>query len=62
MKLNPPKKITFWAAVILAAIGFVIYFLHSFVYNSVPNLGGIGFVIAGLGFILICLGLLVKGL
>jgi hypothetical protein len=62
MKLNPPKKITFWAAVIIAAAGLVVYALHSFVFNKIPFLGGVGFVLVGVAFILICLGLLIKGL
>jgi hypothetical protein len=62
MKLNPPKNITFWAAVIIAAIGVVGYALHIFAFNSVPYLGGVFFLLLLVAFVLLCLGLTMKGL
>jgi hypothetical protein len=61
MKLNAPKNITFWAAVILAAVGVVSYVFHH-LFVDIPNLGGIGFFLLFVAFVLICLGLLVKGM
>ena len=60
MRLNPPKKITFWVAVAAAAVGVVLYAVHFF--GNVSLLGGIGFILAIAAFVLLCLGLTVKGL
>ena len=62
MKLNPPKKITFWAAVVLAVISLVIYILHMFFFNSVAYLGGSGYFLLLAAFGLLFLGLIIKGL
>ena len=61
MRLNPPKKITFWIAVALAAVGVLIYIAH-LIADWVPLLQPIAFAFAILGFILLCLGLTIKGL
>ena len=62
MKLNPPKKITFWAAVVLAVISLVLYILHTFYLNSVLYLGGFGYLLLLIAFGLLFLGLTVDGL
>ena len=60
MRLNPPKKITFWIAVAAAAVGVILYAVHFFA--SVSLVGGIGFILVVAAFVLLCLGLTIKGL
>lgn len=54
MKLTPPKKITFWISVILAVLGVIGKF--------VPFLAPFSFWLLLAGFVLLVLGLLIKGL
>jgi len=61
MKLNPPKKITFWISVIIAAVGVVVYAVHVFAPN-IRYLGSAGFLLIVIAFVLLCLGLTIKGL
>jgi hypothetical protein len=61
MKLNPPKKNTFWVSVAIAAIGVIIYIVHGFA-QTIPHLSLIGFLLVLAGFVLLCLGLTLKGL
>lgn len=61
MNLNPPKKNTFWAAVIIAAMGVVVYAVHLFA-RAIPYLQPIGFVLVVVAFVLLCLSLIIKGL
>jgi len=58
MKLTPPKNITFWVSVLLVILGFV-----GFAAPSVPVLGmyPYPFVLTFLGYIVLVLGLLLKG-
>ncbi len=56
MKLTPPKAITFWIAVILGALGFI----GSLV--SIPLVSAYAFWFLFVGFVVLVLGLLVKGL
>ncbi|MBL6964968.1 MAG: hypothetical protein ISR60_00325 [Anaerolineales bacterium] len=56
MKLNPPKNITFYISVVLAALGLI----GSFV--SIPFVSGLAFWFVVVGFVLLAAGLLVKGL
>jgi hypothetical protein len=60
MKLNPPKKSTFWAAVIIAAVGVVLEIVH-LVSQQVPYLGGVAIALVVVAFVLLCLGLTLKG-
>jgi len=60
MKLNPPKKTTFWAAVVLAAIGVIIYIVHLFAM-TIPYLQPAAFLLVVVAFVLLCLGLTLKG-
>jgi hypothetical protein len=61
MRLNPPKKITFWAAVAVAAVSVVVYIVH-LLANQISYLGAVGYLLLLIAFVLICLGLIVKGL
>ena len=61
MKLNPPKKNTFWAALVIAAASLVAFIVHLFV-NSIPFLGGVSYLLLLVAFTLLCLGLTIKGL
>jgi len=56
MRLNAPKKITFWIAVALAAVGFIASFL------PIPFLSTLSFWLVIAGFVLLALGNTVKGL
>jgi len=56
MKLNPPKKITFWISVVLGLLGLIGTFV------SIPVVSGLAFWFVFVGFALLVAGLLVKGL
>jgi hypothetical protein len=56
MKLTPPKVITFWISVVLAVIGFL------GVIITIPFISTYAFWFLFAGFVLLVLGLLVKGL
>jgi hypothetical protein len=56
MKLTPPKVITFWIAVIIAVVGLLAQ------YAPIAALQPYGALIVFLGFALLALALLVKGL
>ncbi len=55
MRLTPPKNITFWISVILAALGVIATFV------TIPVLSGFAFWLVVIGFVLLVLGLLIKG-
>ena len=57
MKLTPPKVLTFWIAVILAVLG-----LLGQLVPTIAVLGPLAFWLVFVGFVLLVLGLLVKGL
>ncbi len=62
MRLTPPKKITFWVSIIAALVGFVLY---AIVYAGVLGfawLGLIGVLLLAAAFILLTMGLMLKGL
>lgn len=61
MKLNPPRKITFWVAVIIAAAGVVVYAVHLLARN-ILYLQPAAFLLVVVAFVLLCLGLTIKGL
>jgi hypothetical protein len=61
MRLNPPKKITFWISVAAAAVSLILYIVHFF-DGSIPFLGGIGYLLLLAAFVLLVLGLIIKGL
>jgi hypothetical protein len=56
MKLTPPKNITFWIAVILGVLGFL------GTVTTIPLVSAYAFWFLFAGFVLLVLGLLVKGL
>jgi hypothetical protein len=60
MKLNLPKKNTFLSAVLIAAVGVVVYIVHLFA-KSIGYLQPVAFVLVVAAFVLLCLGLTLKG-
>ena len=62
MKLNPPKKSTYWTSIIVAAVGFVVYLLSHYDVIAVTWLGLIGVLLIVAAFILLTLSLTTKGL
>jgi hypothetical protein len=56
MKLTPPKVITFWIAVILGLLGFLGTFM------AIPFVSANSFWFVFVGWLLLVLGLLIKGL
>jgi len=61
MKINLPKKNTFYASVLIAAVGVVVYIIHLFA-KSIGYLQPVAFLLVVVAFILLCLGLTLKGL
>ena len=61
MRLNPPKRITFWVSAALAAVSVIVYIVHLIVI-TIPYLGAVGYVVLLAAFVLLFLGLLIKGL
>ena len=62
MRLNPPKKITFWASITAVVLGFVLYALT---YSGVIGIAWFdlaGVLLLTAAFIIMTLGLIVKGL
>jgi len=57
MKLNAPKKITWWISLVLAIIAIIVYFTK-FLGSLEPHV----FIILLVAFILLWLGTFVKGL
>jgi hypothetical protein len=66
MKLNPPKKITFWVAVGIAAAGVVVYAVYmvaEYMFGTfIAGLHPAAFLLVVAAFILLSLGLTLKGL
>lgn len=56
MKLNAPKVITWWIAVIVGVLGIVAFFV------TIPVLSVYAFWLVVVGFVLLVLGTFVKGL
>ncbi len=62
MRLTPPKKITFWISVVLAALGAIGALLHYFhVLDQFTWLAPVAFVLIFIAYLLLFLGLLLKG-
>ncbi len=65
MKLNPPKKNTFWAAVVIAAISVIIYAVHVLAQNimhvQILHLQLIAWLLMTVAAGLLFLGLTMKG-
>jgi len=62
MHLNLPKKSTFYVAVVIAAVSLIVYIVHAFFLNNIPYLGGVGYLLLLVAFVLLYLGLTIKGL
>ncbi|MGD0752938.1 MAG: hypothetical protein ABSA23_16215 [Anaerolineales bacterium] len=64
MKFKLPKKNTFWAAVIIAAVGVVVYIVHLSSYlphiRYIPLLQPVAFLLVVVAFLLLCMGLTLK--
>jgi hypothetical protein len=59
MRLNPPKKVTFWVSIFAFVIGTV---LSLGAIPGAPVLMLVGAILSMLAFLLLVLGLIVKGL
>lgn len=59
MQINPPKKVTFWISIFMFVVGFL---LALNLVPAAPIVAVIGFILTGLSYLLLVLGLLVKGL
>ena len=55
MKLTPPKVITFWISIVIVVFG-------ALVPTLIPSIASFSTVIMILGFVLLALGNLIKGL
>jgi hypothetical protein len=55
MKLTPPTKTTFWISVILVALGLIGMFV------TIPFVSGFAFWFVFIGYVVLLLGLLLKG-
>jgi hypothetical protein len=55
MKLTPPKQITFWVSLVLGVLGI----LGTLV--TIPVISGIAFWLLAIGFVILVLGLILKG-
>ena len=59
MKINPPKKVTVWISIFVFVVGFL---LALGLIPAAPILSVIGFILVGLSYLLLVLGLFIKGL
>ncbi len=59
MKINPPKKVTVWISVFVFVVGFL---LALGLIPAAPIVSIIGFILTGLSYLLLVLGLFIKGL
>ncbi len=62
MRLNPPKKITFWASIAIALVGFILYALTYAGVLGIIWLGLVGVLLMVAAFVLLAMGLILKGL
>jgi hypothetical protein len=66
MRLNPPKKNTFWISVAVAAVGVAVYLVHLITTYlagmQIPYLQPVAILLVVIAFVLLCLGLTLKGL
>jgi len=56
MKINPPKKLTVWISIFAFVIGMLL------AVGVIPGLAVIGFIVVSLSYLLLVLGLFIKGL
>ncbi len=62
MRLTPPKKITFWISIIVAIVGLVLYALAHGSVIKLIWLDPLGVILLAAAFLLLTLGLMLKGL
>jgi len=63
MRLNMPKVITWWIAVILGALGVVSFLVNNLILRgNIPILSGIAFWLVVVAWLLLVLGTYFKGL
>ena len=55
MRLNPPKKVTFWIAVAIGLVGLIANFI------AIPFLSPLAFWLVLAGFVVLVLGNTLKG-
>jgi hypothetical protein len=56
MKLSAPKNITWWIAVVVGVLGFIGNFV------AIPVIGGLSFWLLFIGFALLAVATIIKGL
>jgi len=56
MRINPPKKITVWISIFVFVVGMLL------AVGVIPGLAAVGFIAVGLSYLLLVLGLFIKGL
>jgi hypothetical protein len=61
LKLNPPKKSTFWTAVVFALASGLLYSLGCLGALTAPWVDPLAYLLLLVGFVLLVLGLLLKG-
>lgn len=61
MKLNPPKKLTFWISVAIAVVGILVYLLRITSILTYAWLAPIAVLLLVIAFGILCAGLLIKG-
>ena len=61
LQLTPPKQITFWAAVVLGVIGLIAQIFHLTKLYSSSWLSPFAFWVTVVAFVVMALGLLIKG-
>jgi len=65
VKLNSPKKTTFWVAVAIAAAGWISYAAHLitlYIFRSyTPHLQMISAVLVSIAFVVLCMDLISVG-
>lgn len=59
MRINPPKKVTVWISIFVFVVGFL---LALGLIPAAPIVAVIGFILVGLSYLLLVLGLFIKGL
>jgi membrane-bound ClpP family serine protease len=57
MKLSAPKQVTFWVAVVVAVLGLIVHLMP-----TLPVIGGSGFWLLLLGFVILAIANLLEGL
>ena len=56
MRMNPPKKVTFWISVVLAALGLLGFLV------AIPVVSSLAFWLVLVGYVVLAVSLFVKGM